>query len=64
MKWFINIWHTLNKPAKYLTLGSISLSAFLMGIIFWGGFNTALEMTNTEEFCISCHSMESKPYQE
>ncbi|WP_299787096.1 pentaheme c-type cytochrome TorC [uncultured Shewanella sp.] len=64
MKWFINIWRTLNKPAKFLTLGTVSLSAFLMGIIFWGGFNTALEMTNTEEFCISCHSMESKPYQE
>lgn len=35
-----------------------------MGVIFWGGFNTALEATNTEAFCISCHSMESKPYQE
>jgi len=64
MKWLINIWQTLNKPAKYLTLGSISLTAFVMGILFWGGFNTALEATNTEEFCISCHSMESKPYQE
>ncbi|MPY22685.1 pentaheme c-type cytochrome TorC [Shewanella sp. YLB-07] len=64
MKWFINIWRTLTKPAKYLTLGTVSLSAFLMGVIFWGGFNTALEMTNTEEFCISCHSMESMPYKE
>ncbi|WP_076412735.1 pentaheme c-type cytochrome TorC [Shewanella sp. UCD-KL12] len=64
MKWLINIWRTLTKPAKYLTLGTVSLSAFLMGVIFWGGFNTALEMTNTEEFCISCHSMESMPYQE
>ena len=62
MKWFINIWRTLTQPAKYLTLGTVSLSAFLMGVIFWGGFNTALEMTNTEEFCISCHSMESMPY--
>lgn len=64
MKWFINIWRTLTQPAKYLTLGTVSLSAFLMGVIFWGGFNTALEMTNTEEFCISCHSMESMPYKE
>ena len=64
MKWIMNIWRTLTKPAKFLTLGTISLSAFLMGVIFWGGFNTALEMTNTEEFCISCHSMESMPYQE
>jgi len=60
----MNLWKTLNKPAQYLTLGTVSISAFLMGVIFWGGFNTALEATNTEEFCISCHSMESKPYQE
>ncbi|MEZ9593193.1 pentaheme c-type cytochrome TorC [Shewanella sp. 10N.261.52.F9] len=64
MRWLLNIWRTLTKPAKYLTLGSVSISAFLMGIIFWGGFNTALEATNTEEFCISCHSMESTPYKE
>ena len=64
MKWLLNIWRTLTQPAKYLTLGMVSLSAFLMGIIFWGGFNTALELTNTEEFCISCHSMESMPYKE
>lgn len=64
MKWLINLWRTLNKPTKALTLGAVSISAFIMGIIFWGGFNTALEATNTEAFCISCHSMESKPYQE
>lgn len=64
MRWLINLWRTLNKPAQYLTLGTVSVTAFLMGVIFWGGFNTALEATNTEEFCISCHSMQSKPYQE
>lgn len=35
-----------------------------MGILFWGGFNTALEVTNTEEFCISCHEMKDNIYQE
>ena len=25
----------------------------VLGIIFWGGFNTAMEATNTEQFCIS-----------
>ncbi|GIU06743.1 pentaheme c-type cytochrome TorC [Shewanella morhuae] len=64
MKWLTNLWRTLNQPTKALTLGAVSISAFIMGIIFWGGFNTALEATNTEAFCISCHSMESKPYQE
>ena len=36
----------------------------LGGIIFWGGFNTAMEMTNTTEFCISCHEMSDNPYSE
>lgn len=38
--------------------------AFVLGIIFWGGFNTAMEWTNTETFCISCHEMEVNVYQE
>jgi len=37
---------------------------FLLGIIFWGGFNTAMEATNKLEFCISCHEMEENVYQE
>jgi len=37
---------------------------FTLGIVFWGGFNTSLEMTNTEEFCISCHEMRNNVYQE
>ena len=36
----------------------------IVGVIFWGGFNTAMEMTNTMEFCISCHEMEENVYQE
>ena len=37
---------------------------FLTGIVFWGGFNWSMELTNTEEFCISCHEMEQNVYQE
>jgi len=37
---------------------------FVVGIIFWGGFNTAMEATNTTEFCIGCHEMEANVYQE
>ncbi len=33
-------------------------------MIFWGGFNTAMEYTNTQEFCISCHEMRSTVYEE
>ena len=38
--------------------------AFAAGIIFWGGFNTAMEATNTMGFCISCHEMRDNVYQE
>ena len=39
-------------------------AAFAVGIIFWGGFNTALEYTNREAFCISCHEMKDNVYNE
>ncbi len=38
--------------------------AFTAGIIFWGGFNTAMEATNTLPFCISCHEMADNVYVE
>lgn len=40
------------------------LVAFVAGIVFWGGFNTAMEATNTKDFCISCHEMNDFVYQE
>ncbi len=53
------MWHRL----RYAGIGAIVL-AFAAGIIFWGGFNTVLEWTNTEKFCISCHEMEVNVYEE
>lgn len=37
---------------------------FLVGIVFWGSFNWALEATNKESFCIGCHEMKDNVYQE
>ena len=37
---------------------------FVAGIVFWAGFNTVLETTNTEAFCISCHEMKDTVYEE
>lgn len=45
------------------TLGA-ALFFMIIGVIFWGGFNTAMEVTNSLEFCISCHEMEENVYQE
>jgi len=65
MKQIIKIgWETLKKPSAYFSLGFLVIGGFIAGIIFWGGFNTALEVTNTEEFCISCHEMENNVYEE
>lgn len=59
-----DIWRIARRPATYLSLGTLTLGGFAFGVIFWGGFNTALEATNTEEFCISCHEMRDNVYQE
>ncbi len=58
------IWKVLQQPSARYSLGSLLLVGFLTGIIFWGGFNTAMEATNTETFCISCHEMKDNVYQE
>lgn len=42
----------------------VSLIFMLVGVIFWGGFNTAMEATNTMEFCIGCHEMKNNVYKE
>lgn len=34
------------------------------GIVFWGGFNTAMELSNEMAFCISCHEMRQSVYEE
>ena len=40
------------------------LVGIVLGVMLWGGFNWTLALTNTEEFCISCHEMEANVYQE
>ena len=58
------MWQALKAPSVKYSLGTLLIVGFISGIIFWGGFNTAMEMTNNEEFCISCHEMEDNVYQE
>jgi cytochrome c-type protein NapC len=53
----LDYWRVLSTPSKYFSLGFLTVGGFLAGIIFWGAFNTALELTNTEKFCVSCHEM-------
>ncbi|WP_366525143.1 NapC/NirT family cytochrome c [uncultured Roseibium sp.] len=46
-----------------MPIGGVA-AVFVGGIIFWGGFNTAMEATNTKQFCISCHEMRDYVYEE
>nr|CRH04968.1 putative Cytochrome c-type protein TorC/TorY [Candidatus Magnetococcus massalia] len=49
-----NLWRWLGGQGNRagLLIGGLAL-----GVIFWGGFNTFMEYTNTYEFCVSCHEM-------
>ena len=36
----------------------------VIGMVLWNGLHYSLEVTSTEEFCISCHEMEVNVFQE
>ncbi len=57
-------WAIFASPSAYISLGALTLGGFLMGVIFWGGFNTAMELTNTEKFCTGCHEMRDNVFEE
>jgi len=60
-----NVWYrTAMRPAVHLSLAFLTLGGFVAGVAFWGAFNTALEVANTEQFCIGCHEMRDNVYQE
>ena len=60
----VRFWRILSRPAVHLSLGTLAIGGFVAGVLFWGGFNTAIEATNTETFCISCHEMRDNVYAE
>lgn len=45
------------KPSVSIGLGILVTGGFIAGAVSWQGFNTAMEQTNKEEFCLSCHTM-------
>ena len=57
-------WRTITRPSAFYRLGFLTLGGFVAGVVFWGAFNTALELTNTETFCTGCHEMRDNVYQE
>ena len=51
------LWKWFWSPSRRFAWGAIFIVGGIAGIIFWGGFNTAMEATNTLRFCVSCHEM-------
>jgi cytochrome c-type protein NapC len=58
-------WEVLRRPSASYSLLTLLVVGFVAGILFWGGFHTALEVTNTLEFCANtCHEMHDTVYKE
>ena len=57
-------WKIINRPSAHFSLGFLTVGGFVGGIVFWGGFNTAMEFTNTETFCTGCHEMRENVFAE
>ena len=60
----VELWDVLRRPSSVFGLGVLVLAGFVAGVVFWGGFNTALELTNTEKFCTGCHEMRDNVFAE
>ena len=61
---FAQLWKWFWGPTSRYGWGAIFVIGGLAGVIFWGGFNTSMEATNTLEFCIGCHEMRDNVYAE
>ncbi|MBI5119663.1 MAG: NapC/NirT family cytochrome c [Rhodospirillales bacterium] len=58
------LWPLLKAPSPRYALGVLLLVGGIGGVMAWGAFNWALELTNTEAFCITCHEMKVINYAE
>ncbi|CAG1004627.1 cytochrome c nitrite reductase small subunit [Burkholderiales bacterium] len=58
------LWGWLRRPSGTITVLTLLAAGFASGIVFWGGFHTVVEETNTMTFCVSCHEMRDNVYAE
>jgi len=64
MGWIKRVWKFLWRPSSRFSFATLLIAGGIGGVLFWGGFNWAMELTNTEAFCISCHEMRDTVYKE
>lgn len=58
------LWDWIKRPSGTIALGTLVSGGIMAGILFWGGFHWAMELTNTETFCIGCHEMKNNVFAE
>jgi cytochrome c-type protein NapC len=58
------IWIFISRPSARFALGTLVIVGGVVGILFWGAFNWAMELSSTETFCVSCHEMRNTVYKE
>ena len=63
MRGLLDLWRACLKSFALYPLMAV-VTVFFGGIVFWGGLNWSLEITNTESFCVSCHVMEEYVFKE
>ena len=56
------LWTALWRPATRTSLAVLLVVVAATGVLFWGGFNWAMEATNSQEFCVSCHEMKNNVF--
>ena len=54
----------LRRPSSHWSVLTLLLVGVAACVVLWGGFNTVVEATNKESFCIGCHEMRDNVYKE
>jgi cytochrome c-type protein NapC len=57
-------WSVVSRPSVRFSLGTVVVTGGIAGVLFWGAFNWAMELSSTEAFCVSCHEMRNTVYKE
>ena len=64
VRFIVCVWKWFWSPTSKYGWGAILVAGGIGGVVFWGGFNTFMEYTNTLQFCVSCHEMDQLVFQE
>ena len=64
VRFIVCVWKWFWSPTSKYGWGAILVAGGIGGVVFWGGFNTFMEYTNTLRFCVSCHEMDQLVFQE